>query len=83
MKTTIDLPEETLHRAKIVAAQRKTSLKQLVIQGLHYATLHDPSSESIERRERAQRLWLLLGKSRSTAPVGPLHREKLDHRQSH
>jgi len=31
VKTTIDLPEEILHRAKIVAAQRKTTLKDLVI----------------------------------------------------
>jgi hypothetical protein len=30
MKTSIDLPEELLHRAKILAAQRKTTLKELV-----------------------------------------------------
>jgi hypothetical protein len=34
MKTTIDLPETLLHRAKIVAAQRKTTLKELVLLGL-------------------------------------------------
>lgn len=34
MKTTIDLPEEILHRAKIVAAQRKTTLKEMVLRGL-------------------------------------------------
>jgi len=36
MKTTIDLPESVLHRAKIVAAQRKTTLKQLVLLGLDW-----------------------------------------------
>ncbi|MGI8603991.1 MAG: hypothetical protein ACR2OZ_13505 [Verrucomicrobiales bacterium] len=36
MKTTIDLPEHVLHRAKITAAQRKTTLKELVIRGLDY-----------------------------------------------
>ena len=36
MKTTIDLPEDLLHRAKIVAAQRKTTLKQLVQTGLDW-----------------------------------------------
>jgi hypothetical protein len=36
MKTTIDLPEEILHRAKIVAAQRRTTLKELVISGLDH-----------------------------------------------
>jgi hypothetical protein len=34
MKTTIDLPEEILHRAKIVAAQRRTTLRELVVKGL-------------------------------------------------
>lgn len=34
MKTTIDLPEDLLHRAKIVAAQRKTTLKELIRAGL-------------------------------------------------
>lgn len=46
MKTTIDLPEDLLHRAKIVAAQRKTTLKELVRTGLDWvmrpeATLRD------------------------------------------
>ena len=36
MKTTIDLPEEILHRAKIVAAQRRTTLKELVLTGLDH-----------------------------------------------
>lgn len=34
MKTTIDLPEEMVRRAKIEAAKRGTTLKNLVIQGL-------------------------------------------------
>src|SRR5438067_3850346 len=37
MKTTIDLPEGVLHRAKIAAAQRKTTLKDLVVNGLEMA----------------------------------------------
>ena len=41
MKTTIDLPEELLHRAKIVAAQRKTTLKELVQIGLDLALRAD------------------------------------------
>ena len=36
MKTTIDLPEELLHRAKILAAQRQTTLKELVLAGLDW-----------------------------------------------
>lgn len=34
MKTTIDLPDDLLHRAKVAAAQRKTTLKDLVQTGL-------------------------------------------------
>lgn len=37
MKTTIDLPDDLLHRAKVVAAQRKTTLKVLVQEGLDWA----------------------------------------------
>ena len=37
MKTTIDVPDAMLHRAKIVAAQRKTTLRELMIGGLEIA----------------------------------------------
>ncbi len=36
MKTTIDLPDELLHRAKVAAAQRKTTLRELVQTGLNW-----------------------------------------------
>jgi len=36
MKTTIDLPDDLLHRAKVAAAQRKTTLKELVQAGLDW-----------------------------------------------
>jgi len=34
MKTTIDLPDALLRRAKVTAARRQTSLKNLVVEGL-------------------------------------------------
>jgi len=34
MKTTIDLPDNVLHRAKVVAAQRRITLKELFLSGL-------------------------------------------------
>lgn len=34
MKTTIDLPDSILERTKIAAARRRTSIKNLVIEGL-------------------------------------------------
>jgi hypothetical protein len=41
MKTTIDLPDEVLHRAKIVAAQRRTTLKELFLSGLELVMRSD------------------------------------------
>ena len=34
MKTTVELPDELLHRAKIAAAQRRTTLRELIQAGL-------------------------------------------------
>jgi len=36
LKTTIDLPDDLLHRAKVAAALRKTTLKELVQAGLDW-----------------------------------------------
>jgi predicted transcriptional regulator len=38
MKTTIELPDALFHRAKVLAAQRKTTLKQLMVEGLEHVT---------------------------------------------
>jgi len=77
MKTTIDLPEEILHRAKVVAAQRKTTLKELVLQGLDYATRSIASDPDQERKERAQKLIAALTKCRNTVPIGKFNREEI------
>ena len=82
MKTTIDLPDELLHRAKIVADQRKTTLKDLVVIGLSYALDHPSGSREISRRERAERLVAALRKGRNTEPVGLLNRDELYDRPS-
>ncbi len=38
MKTTIELPDALFQRAKVLAAQRKTTLKQLMVEGLEHVT---------------------------------------------
>ena len=81
MKTTIDLPEDILHRAKIAAAQRRTTLKDLVIQGLDYAIRQPAIDSETERKERAGRLIAALARGRNTEPVGRLDRERLYDRQ--
>jgi hypothetical protein len=47
MKTTIDLPETLLHRAKVTAAQRRTTLKDLVVEGLE-RVIHSPATPGPE-----------------------------------
>lgn len=44
MKTTIDLPDDLLHRAKVAAAQRKTTLKELVQTGLDWVLRPEAAS---------------------------------------
>lgn len=78
MKTTIDLPEELLIRAKVAAAQRKTTLKELVVQGLNHALEQHPAQDTeAQRKERARKLIEVLSKGRNTEPVGKFDREEI------
>lgn len=72
MKTTIDIPEEILHRAKIVSAQRKTTLKALIMNGLKQE-LDGVSDNKIE----VDSLVEALSKGRNNQPVGKLSREEI------
>lgn len=80
VKTTIDFPEEILHRAKIVAAQRKSTLRELVISGLTHTLDTPPKHEDAVRRKRAARLIAALSKGRNTDPIGLLNRDELHDR---
>lgn len=83
MKTTVDLPEELLHRAKIVAAQRKMTLKELVLQALDYAIEHPlpQTYTEAQRKERASKLLELLGRIEIAGPVGDWSRDEVHDRQ--
>lgn len=74
MKTTIDLPDEVLHRAKVVAAQRRTTLKQLFVTGLELAMTVDADASA---RTAA------LARLRQGLPLGgqPLTREQAHERR--
>jgi hypothetical protein len=71
MKTTIDLPEEILHRAKVAAAQKKTTLKDLILLGLQ--TVLSPGADD----RQACQLADALAKGHNTQPVGRLNREEI------
>lgn len=79
MKTTIDLPDELLHRAKIVAAQRKTTLKELVFQGLDYVIQHPHRDPEAERRAHIERLLQQM-QATNVQPMTPLTREEIHDR---
>jgi hypothetical protein len=55
MKTTIDLPDEILHQAKVAAAERRTTLKALVLAGLDHV-LHSMTEPPAGRAEAFARL---------------------------
>ena len=80
MKTTIDFPDELLHRAKVVAAQRRTTLRELVVQGLERVTsAGSDESEKLERKKTIARLLKAMRAS-NTEPMDPLKREEIHDR---
>lgn len=74
MKTTIDLPDELLHRAKVAAAKRRTTLKELVKDGLDLVLRDD--AEDSNRAEALARL-------RKGLPLSgkPLNRNEIHERR--
>lgn len=81
MKTTIDVPDELLHRVKVVAAQRRTTLRELVVQGLHFALRQDGGDPAAERKQERQALIAALSKVQLTEPIGTFNREQIYDRQ--
>lgn len=79
MKTTIDLPEDLLRRAKITAAERKTTLKELVIEGLTRVTDQSSEAQKAKREEAMRRLVENLA-ANNTEPMVPLTREEIYNR---
>jgi hypothetical protein len=55
VKTTIDLPDDILHRAKVLAAEHRTTLKALVVAGLDHV-LHSMREEPEARAKARERL---------------------------
>ena len=74
MKTTVDLPDDLLHRAKVFAAQRQTTLKELVRAGLDWVLR---SEAGVGRRDEA------LGRLKKGLPLGgrPLSRDEVHARR--
>jgi len=80
MKTTIDFPDELLHRAKIVAAQRRTTLRELAVTGLERALEEDGITQA-EKKAKIRSLLDAL-QATNTEPMVPLTREEIYDRHS-
>jgi hypothetical protein len=79
MKTTIDLPDDLLTKAKIVAATRRTTLRELVLQGLKLVT-EAPAEDERQQREAELRDLLKAMRASNTEPMVPLTREEIHER---
>lgn len=80
MKTTIDFPEELLHRAKVVAAQRRTTLRELVVRGLEGVTSGMSDEDEENKRKKDLKRLLKAMRASNTQPMIPLKREEIyDH----
>lgn len=79
VKTTIDLPEDVLQRAKITAIQRKTTLKELICQSL-IREMESPqagsSNAESQRKQRASALLNSLDSIQLATPIGRFDREQ-------
>lgn len=79
MKTTIDLPDDVFLKAKTVAAERRTTLRELVIQGIQLVTQTPPEAEEKQREAALERLLKGM-KATNTEPMLPLRREDIHDR---
>jgi hypothetical protein len=79
VKTTIDLPDEVMRRAKITAIQRKTTLKDLICKSL-LREIESPQADSndaeSQRKKRASALLDSLDAIQIATPIGRFDREE-------
>jgi hypothetical protein len=59
MKTTIELPDVLARRAKLLAADRQTTLRALVVQGLE----HVLAEKQVTAKDRAKKLFAAMDRA--------------------
>ena len=79
MKTTIDFPDELLHRAKVMAAEQRTTLRDLMVRALEQVTEASSAEQEKGRKARFRRLIKAM-KASNSEPMRPLKREELHDR---
>jgi hypothetical protein len=76
MKTTIELPDDLFLKAKILAAERRVTLKDIMVQALNLFTQTAPEAEEKKRKVALKRLLKGM-KASNTQPMTPLKREEI------
>lgn len=76
MKTTIDLPDEIFHKAKVLAAHRRSTLKDLVIRAL-VDYLRDSNESDVQQRRADLKKLLESMRATNISPIEPLKREDI------
>jgi hypothetical protein len=76
MKTTIELPDELFQRAKVMAAERSTTLKDIMVQALKLWFRARAEDEEKNRQATVKRLLEAMRAS-NTEPMIPLKREEI------
>ena len=76
MKTTIDLPDELFQRAKVLAAERGMTLKDIMVQSLKQ-WMHTPPEAEEKKRKARMKQWLKAMQASNTEPMKPLKREEI------
>lgn len=76
MKTTIDIPEDLFLKVKVLAAERRTTLKEIMVQALNRFTQTPTESEEKKRKAALKRLLKDM-KASNTLPMKLLNREEI------
>jgi hypothetical protein len=76
MKTTIELPDELFHHAKVVAAERGTTLKDIMVQALKL-WFRTPAEDEEKNRKATVKRLLQAMRASNTEPMIPLKREEI------
>jgi hypothetical protein len=76
VKTTIELPDELFQRAKVMAAERSTTLKDIMVQALKLWFRASTGDEEKNRQANVKRLLQAMRAS-NTEPMIHVRREEI------
>ncbi len=76
MKTTIELPDDLFLKVKVLAAERSTTLKDIMVQALQMF-IRSPTDMDEKKRKAVVKRLLKAMQASNTDPMVPLKREEI------